>query len=236
MASGRQTVLGRRAPWGRGWAPRDRRAAVRAALLVAGALAAFPAFGLGASAASYKLRKGDHLTGVAKAFGVTVGDLRQANGLRDATLQPGQRLAIADPLRLVTPTKLRWRRPLAGRPGRVLRAFNPRPAGRDRRGPHTGVDLSAALGASVICPANGVVRYCGLQDGFGTVVILEHGAGYSTVLAPVVPDTALCRVGEAVRRGDLLGKIAEPVESEHPYLHVELRRDLKPVSPLRLLR
>jgi len=101
---------------------------------------------------------------------------------------------------------------------------------------HTGVDLFLPQGSEVRAPATGVVRYCGLQDGFGTVVILEHGAGWTTVLAPVSPDTARCRSGEAVLAGDFLGRTAAPEEGPEPYLHVELRRRGEAVDPARLMR
>jgi len=67
------------------------------------------------------------------------------------------------------------------------------------------------------------------------VVILDHGAGYSTVLAPVAPDSVRCRVGEAVLRGDVLGRVDLPEECAEPYLHVELRRDKEAIAPTRLL-
>jgi len=194
---------------------------------------------LGASPAAapawYTVRAGDSLSRIGGHFGVSVGDLRQANPGLDEVLQPGQRLQIARPWRLTRAASLRWHRPLSEKPGRVLRPYGLRPGRSGGSVPHTGVDVATPLGTPVLSPAHGIVRYCGPQSGFGNVVILDHGAGYSTVLAPVAPDSARCRVGEAVLRGDVLGRVDLPEECAEPYLHVELRRDKEAIAPTHLL-
>ncbi len=46
------------------------------------------------SGSDYKVRPGDSLWTIAKKHGVTVADLKQANGLRSSTIRPGQTLVI----------------------------------------------------------------------------------------------------------------------------------------------
>jgi LysM repeat protein len=43
---------------------------------------------------AYKVRSGDSLWGIARKFGVSVTELKRANGLRSSRLQPGQKLVI----------------------------------------------------------------------------------------------------------------------------------------------
>lgn len=195
---------------------------------------------LGASPPSapawYTVRAGDSLSRIGGHFGVSTGDLRAANPGLDDVLQPGQQLQIARPWRLARESSLRWHRPLAAKPGRALRPYGLRPGRSGGSVPHTGVDVATPLGTPILSPAHGIVRYCGPQPGFGNVVILEHGLGYSTVLAPVAPDSARCRVGEAVLRGDVLGRVDLPEECAEPYLHVELRRGKEAIAPAPLLR
>lgn len=48
----------------------------------------------GSTSQSYKVRRGDSLWTIAKKFGVTVVELKQANGLRSSTIRIGQKLTI----------------------------------------------------------------------------------------------------------------------------------------------
>ncbi len=207
-----------------------------AALLLGGLLLLVPAARGAAPPAWYTVRPGDYLAKVSRLVGVPAEQLRRDNPSIGPGLHPGQRLRVADPLRRLKASDLRWRRPLGVRPGPVLRGFG---AHRQLEGghvPHTGVDVAVPLGSAVHAPATGVVRYCGPQEGFGTVIILEHAAGWSTVLAPLEPDTSRCRAGEIVLRGDELGRVGAPHEGTRPCLHVELREGRQAVRPTRILR
>ena len=102
--------------------------------------------------------------------------------------------------------------------------------------PRTGTDVACALGSPVHCPAHGVIRHIGHMDGFGTLMIIEHGGGFSTVLAPFEPQSVVVEVGQALGRGSFLGRTGRPVEGNNPYLHVELRQNDKAVQPDRLLK
>lgn len=211
---------------------RARRGAVVLCLallgLAAAATAALPAW--------YTVRRGDSLSRISQRLGVRLEDLRRDNGLVGSRIHPGQRLRLSQPLRGLRERDLRWRRPFAGEPGRRLRGYGPRATAAGMRVTHTGIDISLPQGSEVRAPATGVVRYCGPQEGFGTVVIIEHGAGWSSVLAPLAPDTSRVRPGEVVLGGDFLGRTAAPAEGPEPCLHVELRHHGDTADPSRLLR
>jgi septal ring factor EnvC (AmiA/AmiB activator) len=100
----------------------------------------------------------------------------------------------------------------------------------------TGTDLHYALGGGIVAPADAVVRYVGEQDGYGIIMILEHGANYATVLGPFEPESVSREIGDVVLAGDRLGRTGAPVEGNQAYLHVELRRNNQAVDPARLIR
>ena len=101
-------------------------------------LGAGSALGAG-SPAVYEVRSGDNLSVIGVRFGVTVKDLKRANGLTSDLLSIGQELIIEKPFRRTRHDDVRWVRP-SNRLGRVLR-----PYGQYKKGsvlmPRTGVDL-----------------------------------------------------------------------------------------------
>ncbi len=93
---------------------------------------------------------------------------------------------------------LHW--PLAGQVS-VSRAFE-RPANPFGPG-HRGIDLQALPGTPIRAAADGTVSYAGPVAGRG-VVVVGHGA-VRTTYEPLLPTV---RVGDAVRAGDQLGRLA----------------------------
>ena len=182
----------------------------------------------------YEVRSGDHLTRIANRFGTTIPALRRDNVLRTDVLQPGQRLEIRAPFRRTRASAITWRSPSA-RAGRVIADFGPYEKDRIIM-PRTGVDLALPVGSPVLVPAHGVLRYLSFMEELGTLAILDHGAGRHTVLGPLDPDTVPWQPGQALLRGDVLGKTARPdTAGESPHLHLEMRIDGKAVRPDALL-
>ncbi len=187
-----------------------------------------------ASSAWYVVRKGDYLGRIAERTGTTVRELKRDNGLRGDIIYPGQKLRLDNPLHRRRRRDLRWLTPVRGSHHRILRRF-----GTQRRERlairRTGTDLAVPAGTAVRAPETGVVRYLGEQDGYGLILILEHGAGYATVLGPFDPGSLKVETGQVVLRGDPLGETGPPADGNEPYLHVELRRDNEAVDPGPLL-
>jgi murein DD-endopeptidase MepM/ murein hydrolase activator NlpD len=183
----------------------------------------------------YTVRKGDSLSLIAKRLGVTVSQIKGANGLSGDVIHAGQELAIPDALKRVKPAGVRWSRPVA-KVGRTIRPFGNYQQGKLVM-PSSGRDISCPPGTRVSAPAHGIVRHAGAMDGVGTVVIIEHGGGWTSVLAPLDAATLEARPGQVVLGGDHLALSAAPAAAaEEPYLHVELRKDNKAVAPDRLLK
>ncbi len=186
---------------------------------------------LRADDAWYRVQPGDYLLRIAQTFGTTVPALKSANGLRGNLIHPDQRLAIPAPFG--RSGEIRWRPPVADPSGEILRPYgDTTESGLTTH--HSGVDIAAPRATRVTAPAHGVVRYLGEQEGYGRLMILDHGGGWATVLAPFAE--TYVTDGQAVVRGDGLGLTGPPVETSRPYLHLELRRDSAAVDPARLLR
>ncbi|MBU8870343.1 MAG: M23 family metallopeptidase [Gemmatimonadales bacterium] len=130
--------------------------------------------------------------------------------------------------------RISWISPCV-RPGKVLKPFGQYKT-KGILMPQTGVEISCPTGTAIRLPADGIIRHLGPLQGFGTLIIIEHSGKYATVLAPLDPVSITAKVGDAMRRGDHLGKTAGPDEGKRPYLHVELRRNDKAIKPGPLLK
>lgn len=210
-----------------------RRTAV-ACLFLALVLLAATDSALADGPARYEVRRGDNLSVIAQRYGTTVSALKRSNGLKSDVIHVGQQLRIDKPYARRSGT-IRWQRPCTAT-GRVLKPF-----GQYKRKnilmPQTGVEVACPVGSKVTAAADGIVRHVGPLDGFGTLVIVEHGDRYASVLAPIDPARVKVVEGQAVRRGDELGRTAKPDEDgREPYLHIELRRRDKAIAPDRLLK
>jgi len=93
-----------------------------------------------------------------------------------------------------------------------------------------GLTLSTWAGAEVVAPAAGRVAYAGRFRGYGNIVILDHGNGWSSLVAGL--DRMLVRVGDVPVQGAPLGR-APPGEA--PRITIELRRKGQAVDLAQLL-
>lgn len=94
---------------------------------------------------------------------------------------------------------------------------------------HTGMDFTSPVGTEVYATGNGTVSFVGWKQGYGNTVIVEHGFGYSTLYAHLYK--GLVRVGQKVRRGDVIALVGNTGKSTGPHLHYEVRVQGKPVDP-----
>jgi septal ring factor EnvC (AmiA/AmiB activator) len=98
---------------------------------------------------------------------------------------------------------------------------------------HKGVTINAMSKAQVITPYEGRVAFTGLFRGYGRLLIIEHGAGYHTLLAGMGRIDVI--VGQWLLGGEPVG-IMDTVKTNHKgdnlSLYIELRRGGEPINPL----
>jgi len=99
--------------------------------------------------------------------------------------------------------------------------------------PHEGIDITAAFGTQIIAPAAGRVIKVGYENGYGNMVVLDHGYGLETKYAHMSKTGV--RVGQLVKRGDRLGWVGSTGLSTGPHLHYEVLVNGRPVDPLRYI-
>jgi murein DD-endopeptidase MepM/ murein hydrolase activator NlpD len=99
---------------------------------------------------------------------------------------------------------------------------------------HTGLDLQGDAGDAVRATASGTVTHAGWSGGYGRVVDIDHGNGLSTRYAHL--SSIDVRVGQAVRSGQIVGKIGSTGRSTGPHLHYETRMRGAAVDPQKFLR
>jgi murein DD-endopeptidase MepM/ murein hydrolase activator NlpD len=108
----------------------------------------------------------------------------------------------------------------------------------DRRNPfggysvefHTGQDIATNYGTPVTATANGVVTFTGYQNGYGQLVVIDHGGGLTTRYGHLSHIDAT--VGQSITRGDLVGHVGSSGRSTGPHLHYEIRINDEPVDPI----
>lgn len=97
-------------------------------------------------------------------------------------------------------------------------------------GTHNAIDISSAIGQAVQAPADGTVVKAEWENGYGNVVYISHGYGYSTRYGHL--KNFAVRPAQRVRRGDIIGYVGSTGRSTGPHLHYEVRLNNNPVNPL----
>jgi murein DD-endopeptidase MepM/ murein hydrolase activator NlpD len=98
---------------------------------------------------------------------------------------------------------------------------------------HSGQDIDAATGDPVVAGATGQVSFVGWQNGYGQLVVIDHGGGLTTRYGHLSHiDVAL---GQTVERSQFIGRVGSTGRSTGPHLHYEIRINDEPVNPLQYL-
>lgn len=96
---------------------------------------------------------------------------------------------------------------------------------------HTGIDLTAPTGTPVYVTGNGRVIKAGYTPGgYGKRVLVDHGFGFKTLYAHL--NEIDVKVGQIVKRGDIIGKVGNTGRSTAPHLHYEVRKNNKTENPV----
>jgi murein DD-endopeptidase MepM/ murein hydrolase activator NlpD len=100
---------------------------------------------------------------------------------------------------------------------------------------HRAIDIGAPVGTPVVAADSGYVIFAGWnRQGYGKLVIIDHGNGYRTYYAHL--SSILVRRGESVGKGRRIGSVGSTGHSTGPHLHFEIRYHNIHKNPLLLLR
>ena len=106
--------------------------------------------------------------------------------------------------------------PLTGEPGR-----------------HMGVDIANEVNTPIRAAADGIVTYAGWESGYGRLVAIEHGYGFSTRYGHCARVDV--KVGDEVKRGQVIGYMGSTGRSTGSHVHYEVRIHGMPVDPEKYL-
>jgi len=102
-----------------------------------------------------------------------------------------------------------------------------------RRVHHSGVDFAGKLGSDVVTVAAGVVIYSGKRTGYGNLVEIDHGKGYTTRYGHALVN--MVKVGEVVKKGQVVAKMGTTGRSTGPHVHFEVLYNGRAVNPRRYI-
>ena len=94
---------------------------------------------------------------------------------------------------------------------------------------HTGVDIAAYSGAEIYATADGIVESAGWTGGYGNYVVIKHSDDYKTAYAH--QSKVLVQKGDAIKCGDIIGRVGNTGRSTGPHLHYEVIYKEKKVNP-----
>ena len=86
---------------------------------------------------------------------------------------------------------------------------------------HTGVDISAPIGANFVAANDGIVTKAEYNTAYGKMVMIDHGGGISTLYAH--GSEILVTVGQTVKRNEAILKVGSTGYSTGPHAHFEVR-------------
>jgi murein DD-endopeptidase MepM/ murein hydrolase activator NlpD len=94
---------------------------------------------------------------------------------------------------------------------------------------HLGVDIAALFGTQVHAPADGKIIFAQRKAAYGNLIIIDHGNGLTTRMGHLSRFNV--KVGQKIRKNDVVGYVGTSGRSTAPHLHYEVRLNDRPVNP-----
>jgi len=98
---------------------------------------------------------------------------------------------------------------------------------------HKGIDFAGKMGGPVIAVAKGVVTFAGTRYGYGKVIDINHGNGYTTRYGH--NSKLLVSVGDTVEKGFQIAEIGSSGRSTGPHVHFEVLKNGQQVNPMKFI-
>jgi septal ring factor EnvC (AmiA/AmiB activator) len=162
-----------------------------------------------------------------------IQDFEPTSSLPEATSKPGPNVTIPSDAETIAQSYARRFRSNKGRllwpvQGQVFTGFGKIRIG-DTFTQYKGVDIRAAAGAPFYAVFKGVIKYADWFDGYGNLIIVDHGGDFFTLYAHA--SEILVQSGDIVESRQLLGKVGDTDSIKGPHLYFEIRANGKPENP-----
>lgn len=96
---------------------------------------------------------------------------------------------------------------------------------------HEGIDFAASIGTPIYVTGDGVVTEAEYNSGgYGNKIVINHGFSYETVYAHL--SKIKVKVGQHVKRGEIIGLMGNTGKSTAPHLHYEVHKSGVPMNPI----
>lgn len=96
--------------------------------------------------------------------------------------------------------------------------------------PHKGLDFTADIGTPVYATGDGIVKRAYFSGSYGNVIFLDHHYGYETRYAHLSGFNI--KVGDTIKRGDIIGYVGDTGLSGGPHLHYEVLFNGVQINPI----
>ena len=94
---------------------------------------------------------------------------------------------------------------------------------------HKGMDFAGKEGSDIVAVANGVVTWAGDRYGYGQMIEINHGNGYTTRYGHNAE--ILVEVGDSVAKGETISLMGSTGRSTGPHVHFEVLKNDRQVNP-----
>lgn len=98
---------------------------------------------------------------------------------------------------------------------------------------HAGIDFRSPVGGEIHATGAGKVVTAGPSGGYGNMVEIDHGLGFSTRFGHM--SKIVVKVGDEINPGDVIGYSGNTGRSTGPHIHYEVRRNGEAVDPMQFL-
>lgn len=191
----------------------------------------------------YTVEIGDTLSGISKAYNISIDTIKVKNNLKDVdAIKPGQVLTIpasnlsekaiaaAQSRSKKTTSLSKSTQPTTGKLG-FITPIKSNGVTRRLIGGHTGIDYRANTGTAVYAADDGVVisSKSGWNGGFGVNILINHGSNVTTRYAHL--SSYVVVGGQTVNQGQLIGYSGNTGRSTGPHLHFETRVNGRAIDP-----
>lgn len=96
---------------------------------------------------------------------------------------------------------------------------------------HPGMDFAAPTGTEIYATGDGIIKRAdNTAQGYGNHVVIDHSYGYETLYAHM--NKSIVRVGQQVKRGQLIGYVGSTGLSTAPHVHYEVHKHGETVNPI----